>query len=251
VVARRSAPAVAVHPVRAAPPQDRTVAAKDIALLEKPELATIDRDGLRVIDVELAQRLGLAPGERVTAISGRTLKRDLDLREMIRATAAMNVNTLYVELERGDDTALVRWRVDGTLAIARSGIGSPPILPVPPPPGDPVVPVLAGLTKLDDDHFTVTRAAFDAFLADRDRVLRGARIVPAVRLGQADGYRLYAIRPTSLFAHLGLQNGDTLRELNGVAVIDRGVLDDVRDTTQFLFKLDRRGNPFELTITVK
>jgi S1-C subfamily serine protease len=238
------------------PPQDRTVAAKDIAALEQPELATVDRDGLRVIDSDLGRRLGLAPGERITALSGRPLKRDLDLREAIRATANMNVNTLYVELERGDDTALVRWRVDGTLAIARYALSAggssmyaplPPIVPAPPGLADPVIPVLAGLTKVDDSHFTVTRAAVDAFFADRDHILRGARLVPYPH----GGYKLYAIRATSLFAHLGIQNGDTLVKLNSADIDDRDQLDNAHNATEFVFELVRRGDPFEVTITLK
>jgi S1-C subfamily serine protease len=238
------------------PPQDRTVAAKDIAALEQPELATVDRDGLRVIDSDLARRLGLAPGERITTLSGRPLKRDLDLREAIRATANLNVNTLYVELERGDDTALVRWRVDGTLAIARYALSAggssmyaplPPIVPAPPALGDPVIPVLAGLTKVDDSHFTVTRAAVDAFFADRDHILRGARLVPYPH----GGYKLYAIRATSLFAHLGIQNGDTLVKLNSADIDDRDQLDNARNAKEFVFELVRRSDPFEITITLK
>ena len=255
VVARRGTVAAFVAPPAAPAPQDRTVEAKDIAALEQPELASIDRDGLRVIDVELARRLGLSPGERITSLSGRPLKRDLDLREAIRATANLNVNTLYVELERGDDTALVRWRVDGTLAIARFALGAGgtatyaplPIVPAPPPPDDPVIPVLAGLTKIDDDHFTVTRGAFDAFFADLDHVLRGARIVPAPH----GGYKLYAIRATSLFAHLGLQNGDSLLRLNSADINDRDQLDNARAAKELVFELVRRGNPFEITITLK
>jgi S1-C subfamily serine protease len=258
VVVIESGPHVAVAaaaPPPPAPPQDRTVAAKDIAALEQPELATVDRDGLRVIDSDLAGRLGLAPGERITSLSGRPLRRDLDLREAIRATANMNVNTLYVELERGDDSALVRWRVDGTLAIARYALSGgssmyaplPPIVPAPPVLGDPVMPVLAGLTKVDDSHFTVTRAAVDAFFADRDRILRGARLVPYPR----GGYKLYAIRATSLFAHLGVQNGDTLVKLNSADIDDRDQLDNARNAKEFVFELVRRNDPFELTITLK
>jgi S1-C subfamily serine protease len=259
VVVMQRAPHVTVAaapPPPPPPPQDRTVAAKDIAALEQPELATVDRDGLRVIDSDLAHRLGLAPGERITALSGRLLKRDLDLREAIRATANLNVNTLYVELERGDDTALVRWRVDGTLAIARYALSAggssmyaplPPIVPAPPALGDPVIPVLAGLTKVDDSHFTVTRAALDAFFADRDHILRGARLVPYPR----GGYKVYAIRATGLFAHLGVQNGDTVVKLNSADIDDRDQLDNARNAKEFVFELVRRNDPFEITITLK
>ena len=49
----------------------------------------------------------------------------------------------------------------------------------------------------------------------RWRVAKGARVVPAVKNGKPDGFKLYAIRPSSVYAKLGLQNGDTLQSING------------------------------------
>ncbi len=46
-------------------------------------------------------------------------------------------------------------------------------------------------------------------------VAKGARVVPAVKNGKPDGFKLYAIRPSSVYAKLGLQNGDTLQSING------------------------------------
>jgi general secretion pathway protein C len=42
-----------------------------------------------------------------------------------------------------------------------------------------------------------------------------ARIVPAFRDGVAIGFKLFAIRPGSLYADAGIQNGDVIESING------------------------------------
>lgn len=64
-------------------------------------------------------------------------------------------------------------------------------------------------------HWVVERALIDRLLADPMAMARGARIVPSMKNGQPDGLKLYAIRRTSFWAHVGLQNGDTLHAVNG------------------------------------
>jgi general secretion pathway protein C len=44
------------------------------------------------------------------------------------------------------------------------------------------------------------------------------RVVPAFRDGQARGFKLFAIRPGSLYAKLGLQNGDVIQRVNGMSL---------------------------------
>lgn len=46
-------------------------------------------------------------------------------------------------------------------------------------------------------------------------VARAARIVPSVRDGKPHGFKLYAIRPGSIYVVLGLRNGDTITAVNG------------------------------------
>jgi type II secretion system protein C len=47
---------------------------------------------------------------------------------------------------------------------------------------------------------------------------RPARLVPRMHDGQLVGFNIYAIAPGSLFADVGLQNGDHLLALDGVAL---------------------------------
>jgi len=47
---------------------------------------------------------------------------------------------------------------------------------------------------------------------------RGARIVPSVRSGKTDGFKLFAIRPNTAWSALGFKNGDTIQVVNSVVM---------------------------------
>ena len=60
--------------------------------------------------------------------------------------------------------------------------------------------------------------------------------------GKMEGFKLYAIRPGSVVALLGLSNGDTVHEINGFP------LSSVEETLQVLAKV-RAASSLELTMT--
>jgi hypothetical protein len=89
-----------------------------------------------------------------------------------------------------------------------------------PAAGDPDAIPDAAILKIDDTHYEVQRALVDRIAADPDPAsyLKGMRIVPSMRSGVPDGFKLYAIRPNSLYGRLGLANGDTIRTFAGVVL---------------------------------
>lgn len=111
-----------------------------------------------------------------------------------------------------------------------------------------------GIKKIDATHYAITAAAIDAILANPMAVAKGARIVPSVTAGKPSGFKLYAIRPGSLYAKLGFANGDTLTTINGM-VIDSAdkaleVYTKVREATNLDVVVIRRGAPVTISIKV-
>jgi general secretion pathway protein C len=101
----------------------------------------------------------------------------------------------------------------------------------------------------------VPKATLAAVLATPAKFITTARVVPAMKNGQPDGIKLYAIRPSSVFAHIGLQNGDTIQTINGN---DLGDLSKALDSYAklkvahaFVIEIVRRGRPLTVTITEK
>jgi general secretion pathway protein C len=92
-------------------------------------------------------------------------------------------------------------------------------------------------------------------LADPMTVAKGVRVVPSMTNGKPAGFKLYAIRPSSLFAKLGFTNGDTLEKINGLALdsADKAleVYTKVRDAAKLDVEIVRRGKPVTLTFAIK
>jgi general secretion pathway protein C len=55
----------------------------------------------------------------------------------------------------------------------------------------------------------------NAALADMNKLATDARIVPSFKNGQANGFKLFSIKPDSLYSQIGVQNGDVIQSING------------------------------------
>jgi hypothetical protein len=115
--------------------------------------------------------------------------------------------------------------------------------------------VAGGIQKLDDTHYQVSSRLAAAILGNPAVLQTVARSVPAVKDGAFAGLKLYAIRPNSLYARLGLANGDRVHAINGIELTSADkvleVYAKVREAKTFELGLERRGKPLTLTITVK
>jgi len=112
-----------------------------------------------------------------------------------------------------------------------------------------------GIKKIDDNTFEIDKALVDKVLANPMAVAKGARIVPAVKNGKPDGFKLYAIRPSSVYAKLGLTNGDTLQSINGFELTSADkaleVYTKLREATSLEMEVTRRGKPVTLKYTIR
>lgn len=236
---------------------DHTVAASEVVKLQRDAVELVVENGtvkgVKLKDEALAKTLGLEPGDVIASISGRTIARDMDLYDVMFNVSMMNATTLYVEVLRGGAPVLVRWRLDGSLKEARyANRGSPlsSLYSTPPAPD----PLLDTIEKIDDTHVKLPKATVDTLLADPMGVAKGARVVPGVKNGKPNGFKLYAIRPSSVYARLGFMNGDTIIAVNGedVTTPDKAleVYTKVKSASEVKLDLLRRGQPAQLTITI-
>lgn len=210
VVMRRRPEAVVVAPAR----EDRAIEAAEILKLKR-DVVEMVATGAKIKDAALRTSLGLEPDDVVTAINGRAIKREFDVFDAVLGMAAMNATIIYVEVTRAGAPRLLHWRVEGDLRTTRHDVVRRPTPSTPNPFTSARDPVVDSITKLDDLHFEAPRASRDQLLANPDILGRQARIVPAMANGQPLGFKLYAVRPNTVWSELGLQTGDTLRSVNG------------------------------------
>ncbi len=79
-----------------------------------------------------------------------------------------------------------------------------------------------------------------------------ARIVPAFERGIPIGFKLFSIRPGSVWSHVGLQNGDVIERINGLDLTSpekaMTVYSTLRCARRFEVEVRRRGEPLSLVL---
>lgn len=112
-----------------------------------------------------------------------------------------------------------------------------------------------GVKKINDNTYEIDRSLVDRVLANPMGVAKGARLVPAVKNGKPDGFKLYAIRPNSVYAKLGLQNGDTLQSINNFELtsVDKAleVYTKLREASSLEVDILRRGKQEKLKYSIR
>jgi len=68
------------------------------------------------------------------------------------------------------------------------------------------------------DSFQVPQQDIQAAIANPAELFSQARILPKYEEGQMKGVQISQIKPGSLFEQMGIQDGDTITQINGVAI---------------------------------
>ena len=62
------------------------------------------------------------------------------------------------------------------------------------------------------------RREVEGVIQDFNKLLTQVRVVPHFADGKPDGFKIFNIRPGSLFASLGMVNGDIIKRVNGLEI---------------------------------
>lgn len=126
-----------------------------------------------------------------------------------------------------------------------------------PNPGDPT-----GLEKDIDKGVRcsgasceVDKSLIDKVLANTTALATSARFVPSIKDGKPNGFKLYAIRPGSVFAKIGMQNADLVKAINGLdmATPDKALeaYTKLKSASHLTVQLERRGENITLDYQIR
>lgn len=91
--------------------------------------------------------------------------------------------------------------------------------------------------------------------SDFAKVLQDAKAEPHFVGGELGGFRLTRIRQDSIYQKAGLQNGDVIREINGVSLVDTAqaikLLNSLRGESEIELRLERSGSTMNLNMQVR
>jgi general secretion pathway protein C len=127
-----------------------------------------------------------------------------------------------------------------------------------PPPAQNLNPELGDIDKgvtCNGNSCTVDRSLVEKLLANTTMLATAARFVPSIKDGKPNGFKLYAIRPQSIFGRIGLQNGDTIKAINGSEMTTPdaalGLYTKLRNASHLSVQVERRGETVTLDYTIR
>lgn len=113
----------------------------------------------------------------------------------------------------------------------------------------------SGIRATSDNEYEVPRAEIDKTLNNLNDVAMQARIVPAFKDGQAVGFKLFSIRPDSIYSKIGVQNGDVIRRINGFDLNSPEkaleVYSKMKDASRIEIEIERNGAPIKKSYNVR
>jgi general secretion pathway protein C len=112
----------------------------------------------------------------------------------------------------------------------------------------------ADIRKVGEGKYEVGQGEVDKALNNLAELSTQARIVPAFEGGKTVGFKLFSIRPGSLYSKIGLQNGDVITRINGYEMSspEKGleIYGKLKDAKQVTVDLKRRGKPQTLDYSI-
>lgn len=112
-----------------------------------------------------------------------------------------------------------------------------------------------GIKKIGQDKWAISREEIDKTLSNLNSIAMQARIVPSFKDSKANGFKLFAIRPNSLYSKLGIQNGDIIHKINGFAMNspDKAleIYQKLKNARTIDIELTRRGKSKKLNYRIE
>jgi general secretion pathway protein C len=138
---------------------------------------------------------------------------------------------------------------------------SPPNLGIAPVPGRPPVAMAAapgaplqGVRCSGDNRCDVDRSVVEKSLNNMNDLATQARIVPSFENGVANGFKLFSIQPGSLYASLGIENGDVIQRINGYEINspDKAleIYSKLKESSHVTVDIKRSGQPIRKDINI-
>jgi general secretion pathway protein C len=141
---------------------------------------------------------------------------------------------------------------DGRNEYIDNNAAAPPSLgtavPIPPAGGD-------GVKQLSEYQYVVAKSEINNALTNLSDLATKARIVPSFKNGVANGFKLFSIVPDSLYAKIGIQNGDVIRRINGYEMNspdkELEIYQKLRDANRIEIELERRGETLRKSYSIE
>jgi general secretion pathway protein C len=127
------------------------------------------------------------------------------------------------------------------------------VVPMPQPGGAPAAS--NDVRQLSENQYVIAKSTINEALTDMSKLATQARIVPSFKNGASNGFKLFSIVPDSLYAKIGIQNGDVIRKINGYEMNspDKAleIYQKLRDANRIEVEVERRGETVRKSYSIE
>lgn len=133
---------------------------------------------------------------------------------------------------------------------------TPTAAPTEPPPqqGGPQASPIAA-TQTAPGSFVIDQRALNAALDNIGQAMTDARLLPSVKDGKVEGFRVSEVKPAGVFGMVGIRNGDVLRSINDLPIDspERAIqsLASLKGQSRIKLDLIRDGQPTTFTYDIR
>ena len=113
----------------------------------------------------------------------------------------------------------------------------------------------SGIAKVSETEYTIEQEEINDVMGNLSKVATQARIVPSFKNGKPNGFKLFSIKPGSLYTKIGLRNGDVVQRINGYDMDspDKAleVYQKLQDSKSITVEIQRRGKPMTMSYSIQ
>lgn len=113
----------------------------------------------------------------------------------------------------------------------------------------------SGVKKTGEGAYLVDRREVEHAVSNLNEVITQARAVPVLQEGKSAGFKLFSIRPNSIFQKIGLVDGDIVQRVNDTELTDPskavGLLEEIQSMDQVRVNFVRSGKQQTFTYTIR
>ncbi len=111
------------------------------------------------------------------------------------------------------------------------------------------------IRQMSENQFVVDESEVEKALGNINQLLTQIRVVPNFQDGKADGFKVFAIKPDSIFSKVGLKNGDVIRKVNDNDITSPEkafqVFQQLRNEKNLQIEISRRGQTQSLNYEIR
>ena len=199
------------------------------------------------IDVQLVGTVSAIPMEASLAILQNKANNEVDVYRVGRHVG----NAELIRVGRGYAVLLRNGREERLVLPDQGKAGETKTAQGGPPAGT----VAPGIVNKGDNRYEVNQDVINGAMGDMNTLMTDARIVPHMKDGKTDGFKIFNIKSDSLYRKIGLTNGDVIHRVNGMDLTgpEQGlqVFETLRNERNITIDVTRRGTRQTLNYAIR